>query len=174
MEMALETNTTDHSPVNDMGRSGQQISTLKRRELQAPLIVELIRGFAAEIGYEKAMQIAGRAVEQDAIRSGKMMAEKYGGNGLQELVCVLIEGWAEDDALEFTILEQTGQLLSFDVTRCRYAELYEKLGVKEFGSCLSCARDPAFIKAFNPRMNLIRTRTIMQGDSICDFRINME
>jgi len=172
--MALETNTTDHSSLNNMGRSEQPISTLKRRELQAPLVAELIRGFAVELGYEKAMQIAGRAVEQDAIRGGKMMAEKYGGNGVQELVHVLIEGWAEDDALEFTILEQTDQVLSFDVTRCRYAKLYEKLGVKEFGSCLSCGRDSAFIKAFNPRMNLVRTQTIMQGDSKCDFRIKME
>jgi hypothetical protein len=174
MGKVLKTNPTDHSSANNMGRSEQQISTIKRRELQAPLLVELIRGFAVEIGYEKAMQIAARAVEQDAIQSGKMMAEKYGGNGMQELMRVLTEGWAEDGALEYNVLVQTDRVLNFDVTRCCYAELYEKLGVKEFGSCLSCGRDPAFIKAFNPRLNLIRTQTIMQGDPICDFRISME
>jgi hypothetical protein len=174
MGIILKTKPTDHSSVNNMGRSEPRISTLKRRELQAPLISELIRGFAAELGYEKAMQIAGKVVEQDAIRSGKVMAEKYDGNGIQELLRVLTEGWAEDDALEYTVLEQTDRVLNFDVTRCRYAELYGKLGVKEFGSCLSCSQDPAFIKAFNPRMNLVRTQTIMQGDSTCDFRISLE
>jgi hypothetical protein len=171
MEVTMETNPSEHSSVNDTGRSEPRISTLKRRELHAPLVAELIRGFSAVVGYEKAIQIAGIVIEQDAIRSGKLMAEKYGGNGMQELMRVLTEGWAEDGALEYTVLEQTDRVLNFNVTRCCYAESYEKLGVKEFGSCLSCGRDPAFIKAFNPRMDLVRTRTIMQGDSLCDFRI---
>jgi hypothetical protein len=48
--------------------------------------------------------------------------------------------------------------------------MYVRLGVKEFGSCLSCQRDEAFIKGFNPHIKLVRTRTIMQGGETCDFR----
>ncbi len=62
----------------------------------------------------------------------------------------------------------------FDVTRCRYAELYEKAEMKELGFCLSCCRDELFTKGFNPRMKLLRTQTIMQGSSLCDFRFILE
>ncbi len=84
------------------------------------------------------------------------------------------EVWAEEGALEFSVLEETSQTLRFDVTRCQYAELYERLGVKEFGYCLSCNRDAPLISGFNPRMQLSRTHTIMQGANSCDFCITLE
>ena len=151
-----------------------EISTLQRREIQAPLIACLIRGFIRELGYDKALEVASAAIHSDAMVVGEMMAEKYGGNSMKELVRFIKEGWAADSALEFTILEETDQRLSFDVTRCRYAELYDRLGMKEFGDCLSCNRDAPLIKSFNHRMKLLRTKTIMQGAASCDFRVSLE
>ena len=106
--------------------------------------------------------------------AGKLMAGNYGGNSMNELLRVVREIWAEENGLEFTILEATDHRLSFNVTRCRYAELYDRLGMKEFGYCLSCDRDAPLIKGFNPRMNLSRSQTIMQGGTLCDFRIILE
>ena len=169
----------DKPPVRCMDgeqsdQGSYEISTLKRREIQSPLFASLIRGFINKVGYIKALEVTSAAIEQDAILGGKMMAEKFGGNSMREMVQILKEVWAGEDALEYSILEQTNQRLSFDVTRCRYAELYERLGIKEFGCALSCSRDPSFIKSFNPRMKLFRTQTIMEGASRCDFRIVLE
>jgi hypothetical protein len=66
--------------------------------------------------------------------------------------------------------EQTDERLSFDVTRCRYAEMYRALGIPELGAVLSCNRDAALIEGFNPAVTLTRTGTIMQGAACCDFR----
>ena len=54
--------------------------------------------------------------------AGRIMAEKYGGNTMKELGRVVREIWAEDDAMTIQVLEETEQVFSFDVTRCRYAE----------------------------------------------------
>ncbi len=105
------------------------------------------------------------------MQTGKKMAGKYKGNSLTELFKVVKEVWAEGDSLEFEILEETRQRLSFNVTRCQYAELYDRLGIKEYGFCLSCNRDEALIRGFNPQLKLFRNRTIMQGEKSCDFRI---
>jgi hypothetical protein len=110
----------------------------------------------------------------DAREAAKTLVRRFGGNGMQELLQVVTQVWAENDALVCDLLEQTDQKLSFDVTRCRYAEMYARLGLKEYGCCLSCNRDEAFINEFNPRMKLVRTRTIMQGAQSCDFRIIVE
>ena len=158
----------------NLDQTAFKISTLKRREIQSPLLACVLDGFIAEIGYEKTMGIASAAIQKDAAQTGKLMAEKYGGNSIAELIRMVIEVWAEEGAIEFTILEETDQKLGFDVTRCRYAELYDRLGVKEFGFCLSCNRDAALIRGFNPRMQLWRTQTIMQGADSCDFRITVE
>jgi hypothetical protein len=154
--------------------SSRAISTLERREIQAPLMVRLIEEYIDELGYDKAMQVASAAIREDARATGKSMALKFGGNSTQELLQVVRQVWAEGDALVYEILEQTDSRLSFNVTRCLFAELYDRLGVKQYGYCLSCNRDESLINAFNPRMNLVRTQTIMQGAKICDFRIIVE
>jgi hypothetical protein len=154
--------------------STPKISNLERREIQAPLIARLLSGFISEIGFDKAMQVASKAIQADAMQSGNTAAEKYDGNTLKELLRVVREEWAEENALDFSVLEETDHKLSFNVFRCHYAEMYASLGLKEFGFCLSCNRDHSFIKGFNPRMKLFRTRTIMQGAEICDFKILIE
>jgi hypothetical protein len=151
-----------------------KISTLERREVQAPLMACLIEAFIRELGNDTAMQVASAAIQADAREAGKTMASKFGGNSTQELLQIVRQVWAEEDALVYEILEQTDQRLSFNVTRCRYAEMYERLGLKEFGYCLSCNRDESLINGFNARMTLVRTQTIMQGAKICDFRIAVE
>ena len=69
-----------------------------------------------------------------------------------------------------TVREQTDEVLAFDVTRCRYAEMYRALGIPELGAVLSCNRDAALIEGFNPEVHFSRTQTIMGGASHCDFR----
>ena len=61
-------------------------------------------------------------------------------------------------------------VFAFNVTRCRYAEMYRDLGIPQLGPILSCARDFAMIEGFNPGIRLTRTQTIMEGAALGDFR----
>jgi hypothetical protein len=162
-ELSMKINSPAFEPGN-----------LERREIQAQFFAYLIRGYINALGRDRAMQLASNAIREDAMQIGRNMVWKYNGNTLAELLKVIREVWAEGAALEFEIQEQTGQILSFKVTRCQYAELYDRLGMKEYGFCLSCNRDEAFFQGFNPRMKLIRNQTIMQGAQTCDFRIILE
>ena len=170
----MSENRPNHPGEIKKDRSALEISNLKRREIQAPLLACLLKGYISEMGHDKALEIASKSIQGDAMLAGKLMAGKYGGNSMNELLRVVRETWAEENALEFTILEATDQNLSFNVTRCRYAELYDRLGMKEYGYCFSCNRDAPLIKGFNPGMNLLRSQTIMQGATICDFRVILE
>jgi hypothetical protein len=147
-----------------------KITHLKRREVQAPIVSSLIRAFANKIGYDKAEDIAKEVIREDAILSGKTLAEEYSGNSIAELSKIAKEVWAKDDALEIKMVKETEKELFFDVSYCGYAEIYEKLGVKELGCILSCIRDFYFLEGFNSRIKLKRTKTIMEGGDYCDFR----
>jgi hypothetical protein len=173
-EEEMDKENQHHSESSGTDQPTLETTHLQRREIQAPIAACLIRGFASVMGQDRALEVATAAVQADAMMAGKIMAEKYGGNSMKELARVVREVWAEDDAMTIHILEETGQNLSFDVTRCRYAELYEKAEMKELGYCLSCCRDEPFTKGFNPRMRLLRSQTIMQGASLCDFRFVLE
>jgi hypothetical protein len=150
------------------------ISHLMRREIQAPIAACLIGGFASVLGHDKAVEAATSAIQADALTAGRMMADKFGGNTLKELGRVVREMWSEDDAIVISMLEESDKLLSFDVTRCRYVELYDRMGMRELGYCLSCSRDESFAQGFNPRIRLARTKTIMEGAPCCDFRFTLD
>jgi hypothetical protein len=62
--------------------------------------------------------------------------------------------WREGGALEIEMLEQSAERLSFNVTRCRYAEMYRALGLADLGSSLSCQRDFSLVEGFNPAIGL--------------------
>jgi hypothetical protein len=147
-----------------------KITHLKRREVQAPIVSSLINAFADKIGYNEAIEITKEVVREDAILSGKTLAEEYSGNSIAELSKIVKEVWAEDDAFEIKIIKETDKELFFDISYCGYAQIYEKLGVKKLGCTLSCIRDFYFLEGFNPKITLKRTKTIMEGADCCNFR----
>ncbi len=81
------------------------------------------------------------AIQADALTAGKRMAENLGFNPLKDLARLVSEVWSKDGAMTVEFLVESEQDLHFNVTRCEYAELYQKLGILELGYCLSCSRD---------------------------------
>jgi len=154
----------------DKKESDIKITHLMRREIQAPIVSALIKAFADKIGYDNAMEIVKQVVREDAILSGRTLADKCGGNTLRELSKIVNEVWANDEAMKIKIIKEDKDELCFNVISCKYADLYEKLGIKELGCLLSCSRDFWFMEGFNPEIELIRTKTIMGGSECCDFR----
>jgi hypothetical protein len=142
---------------------------LQQREVEANVIAPLVRAFAAEVGEERARAILVRTVEELARQAGCAAAERLGGNDLADLKRA-VEKWTEGGALELTVLRDDAAAFEFDVTRCRFAEMYRRLGLADLGPLLSCNRDAAMVEGFNPDVTLTRTQTIMQGATHCDFR----
>lgn len=150
-----------------------KLSLLERREIEALMAVPLIKAYAQGLGLEKGVDIATRVVQGLARKAGQETAKRLGSTGIADLAYVVHEIWARDGALEITVQERTETAFAFNVTRCRYVEAYERLGVKDFGFCLSCSRDGAFSEGFNPGLKLTRTQTLMEGAPYCDFRFKM-
>jgi hypothetical protein len=145
------------------------IPLLRQREIEANVIAPLFRAFAAEVGEDRARQILADTIRQLARQAGCDAAQAVGGNDLPHLKAV-VEQWMVGGALELTVLRDDAEALEFDVTRCRYAELYRRLGLDDLGPLLSCNRDGAMVDGFNPALEFRRTRTIMEGATHCDFR----
>jgi hypothetical protein len=144
---------------------------LQQREIEAGVIAPLFRAFATEVGEERAREIVGGVIRDLAKRAG--CAEAAHGNDLAHLKRA-VEKWTEGGALELTVLRDDSEAFEFDVTRCRFAEMYARLGLSDLGALLSCARDAAMIDGFNPDIAFTRTQTILGGATHCDFRYRAE
>jgi hypothetical protein len=140
---------------------------LQQREVEAKVIAPLFHAFAQEVGESRAREIVAGVV-RDLARSGGCAAAA-GGNDLAHLK-LAVEKWTENGALELVVLRDDDEAFEFDVTRCRFAEMYHRLGMADLGPLLSCNRDAAMIEGFNPTIALTRTQTIMEGAPHCNFR----
>jgi hypothetical protein len=158
--------------TNFMSTEKPRLPLLDQRELEARIVGPLIRAFAAEIGDERALVIVREVIAGLARESGAELAQVLGEQTLEAFAESLAR-WRENGALEIEVLEQSPSQLSFNVTRCRYAEMYRELGLADLGSSLSCQRDFALVQGFNSEIQLTRTQTIMGGASFCDFRFRL-
>ncbi len=150
----------------------ETIGVLTRREVEARILAPVVDALGNEFGREKVIAILRQTIIHIAEEQGALLSQLMGGDSLEHFYKSL-EFWTKDGALEVETIEQTDEIFSFNVTRCRYAELYEKLGIAELGTTLSCARDFALIRGFNPQIALERTQTLMDGADFCDFRYRL-
>lgn len=150
----------------DAGRS-----LLERRRIEAEFAKAILDVMAENIGRERAIEFLSETVVRLAETAGRDFArEARGGRADLSAYAAILPVWSRGNALEIDLKRQEKGRLDFDVTRCRYAEMYRELGIPELGSVLSCNRDGAFCKGFNPAIQLTRTQTIMEGADHCDFR----
>lgn len=146
-----------------------RIGVLARREVEARLLGPLIEALGAEFGRERVIEVVRATIIRIAQEQGAALAESMGSDDLPTFADSL-RFWTQDNALEIEVLQRSEEAFDFNVTRCRYAELYRALGIPELGAVFSCNRDGALIEGFNPDVAFTRTQTIMEGAPFCDFR----
>jgi hypothetical protein len=149
-------------------RLNAQVGVLTRREIEARILAPVIEALAATYGREGVLATVRDAIIEIARAQGRDLVETMGGDSLRHFAESL-QFWTRDQALEIDVKTQTEDEFRFNVTRCRYAELYRALGVADLGAILSCNRDAALIEGFNAEFTLERTQTIMGGAPCCDF-----
>lgn len=157
--MTSETDRPD--TLNDIG-------VLKRREIEARVVAPLLERLAAEFGHDRVVDIAGEVITEVAQSQGAALAQMLGGNDLRHFADSM-EAWTRGGAIEIDVVEQSDSKFAFNVTRCRYAEMYRELGTEALGAVLSCNRDGTLVEGFNPDIEFRRTQTIMNGADHCDF-----
>lgn len=153
-----------------MSCAKNELGILARRRIEAEIIKPIYQILVREIGKERAQAVIGEAIENAAIDAGKQFAAQEPNGADLQSFAALQYLWEKDDALQVDVIHQDEQQFDYNVTRCRYAEMYHEMGLGEIGHLLSCARDSQFIVGYAPDVELQRTQTIMSGASCCDFR----
>ena len=144
-----------------------EVPLLQQREIEMRVLGPVIRAFAAEFEKEKTYDLVRRTMQEISRGLGK--EKSLGGGGLENLKSKCISIWNDGGALEVSIREDSDTILAFDVTRCDFADLYRELGFGDIGTLISCDRDAAFLDGFDPELELVRQKTLMEGEDLCDF-----
>src|SRR5579863_4375040 len=147
---------------------------IERRRIEAEILKPVYDELVARLGDAAARDILTAAIRQSAIAQGRQFAAAGGGATDLDSFAALLPQWTKGGALEMTVHRHDAGHLEFDVTRCRYAEMYRAMGLGAIGHVLSCNRDGTFCEGYDDRIKLARSQTIMGGASHCDFRYRFE
>jgi hypothetical protein len=152
----------------------QTMAMLEKRRIEAAILKHVYDTLKASHGVETAKRTIAAAVRESSIEQARQLAAAVGGNTSMQTFVDRQEAWLRGGALERDIIEQSDTRFRFNVTRCKYAEMYRDMGLGEIGHLLSCQRDGTFCEGYDQRLKLKRTQTIMQGATHCDFDYTYE
>ena len=154
--------------------SDERLSILEQRRIEAAVIKPIYEEMKARFGADAAEEVLRAAITKAAVAAGAEFARDF--DGKTDLLAFQEIGrhWIKGGALEKEFLKRSESEYQFNVTRCRYAEMYRDMGVGDIGHLLSCHRDATFCKGFDARIELERTQTIMDGADYCDFRYSFD
>ncbi|QUJ76722.1 L-2-amino-thiazoline-4-carboxylic acid hydrolase [Sulfitobacter albidus] len=154
------------------------IPILLRRRIEAMILSHVLEVVTERHSRAEAEAIIGEACSKSAIEQGAGLREKNraekGRDPTFEDFENIMPQWRAGGALETEVIEVTDDKMDFNVTRCKYSEMYREMGLGDIGHLLSCNRDGDFCIGYNPDMELTRTQTLMKGASHCDFRYRMK
>ncbi len=152
----------------------QPLPIIERRRIEAELLKEVYETLTERYGKDNAKQVIAESVRRSSIKqAAQFAAQAEGGTSLQSFIDIQ-SNWTAENALEIDPIYRDEGRFDFNVTRCRYAEMYKAMGLGEIGGLLSCNRDGSFCEGYDPKLKLTRTQTIMEGATHCDFRYRYE
>ena len=152
----------------------ERMGILQQRQIEAEVIKPIYEEMAARFGPETAQEVLRAAIEKSAIAAGKSFAADLDNRTDLNAFRNLLHLWTKGGALEIEDLHVADEQYDFNVTRCKYSEMYREMGLGEIGHILSCQRDGSFCEGFDSRINLDRSQTIMGGAAHCDFRFSFD
>ena len=150
------------------------IPLIEQAKIQAQVLVPVVRALQAELGEERANALVRKALGDQYRKFGEKWWKSQGARDLGEKMAAAFEGFAAADALDYEVLKKDSQSFEVNVTACRFAEFYKRIGAPELGFLLVCSSDFALAEGYGDPVQLACTQTIMQGASHCDFRYKLE
>ncbi len=145
------------------------IPLIEQVKIQAQVLVPLIKALQAELGEERANAIVRKSLGDLYRKYGEAWWRGQGKRNFGDKMAAAFDGFAAGNALDYDVLKKDSNAFELNVTGCRYAEFYKKIGVPELGFLLTCSADFRLAEGYAGG-KLTRTQTIMQGASHCDFR----
>jgi hypothetical protein len=146
------------------------IPLIEQIKIQAQVLVPLVKALEAELGEQRAHAIVRGALADQFRAYGERWWRAQGERSAEDKLAASFERFAAADALDYEVVQHAPDAFDVNVTGCRYARFYQKIGVPELGFLLVCSSDFPMAEGFGSGVQLTRTQTIMQGADHCDFR----
>jgi hypothetical protein len=132
----------------------------------------LMKSFGDEIGKDNLVEMMKRIIDNMIKKEALKEAKDFQVKDFASFRA----GWRkEPDRFRghvhtYAIVEDTDKAIENRVTECLFAKTLRDADAADIGYAYFCYGDFAMARAYNPKLRLIRTKTLMQGDDCCNHR----
>lgn len=131
--------------------------------------IPFIRVVEKAIGKEKTLALLTTFAEDDIEQTAQAMTKLFGGNDLEAIKKLnsrpeLANVWTAE------IVQSDDTVHELRVTECLWATTFRQANLADEGHAAICHGDFALVRALNPKLSLIRDKTLMQGHDCCNTK----
>jgi hypothetical protein len=131
-------------------------------------LIDLARALEKEMGKDKMIEFLKKTTTERLLNFGKQQAERMQDNTFDAYVNQFRSGY--DKTLTMEIVEDTEKAFELNVTECIWADTFLRADAGDIGYAWVCWGDYAWAEGFNPKIKLIRDKTLMEGKTCCNHR----
>jgi len=131
--------------------------------------IRFARFLQKEIGEDRVIELIKKETEQRLREQAKRDIERLGNSDFKSYISIFRDPGMLA-SLTMKIIEDTDTAFEIRVTDCLAAESYLPYKAGDIGYAAVCWGDYNWASDFNPKIKLIRDKTLMQGHDCCNHR----
>jgi hypothetical protein len=131
--------------------------------------IRFARFLQKEMGEKKVIDLIKKATEERMREQAKSDLERLGGSDFSSYIKIFRDPRMLA-SLTMEIIEDTDTVFEIRVTDCLSAESFLPYKAGDIGYAAVCWGDFNWASDFNPKIKLIRNKTLMQGHDCCNHR----
>lgn len=133
--------------------------------------IPFVQDLEKEIGHDKVIRLLQQRASARGTEVGALFAKQSGANDFATWKKVMSpENPNFKISLTFDITESTDKVHELKVTECLWAEIFLKANAGTLGNAAVCHGDYTMVTGFNPKITMVRNKTLTQGHDCCNHR----
>jgi hypothetical protein len=126
--------------------------------------INIMKRFSDYLGRDKLLDLIKRAVDEN----NKKLGTDNPAHSLTSFVEYGKEAYK--NMMTYDIIVESEEIYEMKVTECLWAKTFRDQNAAEIGYATICHGDFTEATAYHPKLNLKRTKTLMQGHDCCNHR----
>jgi len=147
----------------------RQLTFRKVSDIRYRNFISLAKDLEKEMGKKTLLDFLEKRTLAQLLDQGKAYAKRSEDTSFRSFSGIFKNPWMEA-TLEMEIIEDTETVFEVKVTECLVADTFLRANAGEIGNAAVCVGDYTFAEGFNPKIKMIRDKTLTLGHTYCNHR----
>ena len=133
--------------------------------------IPILQELADEIGRESFLELLKKAGYEDNRKRGERLAKRIPKNDLSFFAGAFLNPGVDfQHSMTYEIIENTEKAFEVKITECLTELTFREANALDIGFASVCYADYGYPEGLNPKLKLVRDKTLMQGHDCCNHR----